>query len=178
MKKFIVISFAFLLAGTVCAGQRLADIRPGFPCDEIPQIEERLGSIALEAEDTNGISKYRGTEEGFEATVEYHCDMGQLTEQKIIFTSTTKSDAYQIAGVLRKRLAENLGEPIHDGLNLEIWRTFMFGFLGADLDYLSSVVVWGRKKEDVMLLVTETEDKHWVITISQGSSKTEYILNS
>ena len=54
----------------------------------------------------------------------------------------------------------------------------MFGFLGADLDYLNSVVVWGKAKEDVMLLVRETEDKRWEVTISQGSSKTEYILNS
>ena len=54
----------------------------------------------------------------------------------------------------------------------------MFGILGADLDYLTSVVVWGREKEDVMLLVRETEEKLWVVIISQGSSKMEYILNS
>ena len=54
----------------------------------------------------------------------------------------------------------------------------MFGILGADLDYLTSVVVWGRSKEDVMLLVKRTEEKVWVITVSQGSSKTEYIFNS
>ena len=56
--------------------------------------------------------------------------------------------------------------------------SMLFGFLGADLDYLTSVVVWGRAKEDVMLLVRKTEDKHWVVSISRGSSKMEYILNS
>ncbi len=53
----------------------------------------------------------------------------------------------------------------------------LFGILGADLDYLTSVVVWGKEKKDVMLLVRETEDKSWVVIISQGSSKIEYILN-
>ena len=101
-----------------------------------------------------------------------------MTEQEIIITSTTQSNAYQIANELRKELAKYMGEPIHDGLNLRAWRKMIFGFLGADLDYLTSVVVWGRAKEDVMLLVRETEDKLWVIIISQGSSKMEYILNS
>ena len=54
----------------------------------------------------------------------------------------------------------------------------IFGFLGADLDYLTSVVVWGRAKEDVMLSVRETEDKLWMVIISQVSSKMAYILNS
>lgn len=178
MNKIIVSSLASLLVGTVCAGQRLADIQPGFPCDGIPQIEKSLGSVELAAQDTNGISKYTGTQGGVEATVVYHCDKGQLTKQEIIFTSTTQSNAYEIANQLRKELAKNLGEPIHDGLNLRVWRKMMFGILGADLDYLTSVVVWGRAKEDVMLILKETEDKFWVITISQGSSKMEYILNS
>lgn len=43
---------------------------------------------------------------------------------------------------------------------------------------LTSVVVWGRKNTDVMLLVREIEDSHWEVIISQGSAKTEYILNS
>ncbi|MFC1681614.1 hypothetical protein ACFL1S_07535 [Pseudomonadota bacterium] len=178
MNKIIVSLLASLLVITVCAGQRVADIRPGFPCDGIPQLEKRLGSVELAAQDTNGTSKYTGTQGGFEATVVYHCDKGQLTEQEIIFTSATQSNAYQIAHKLRKELAKDLGEPIHDGLNLSVWRKMMFGILGADLDYLASVVVWGRAKEDVMLLVRETEDKLWMITISQGSSKMEYILNS
>ena len=178
MNRIIVFLFGSLLVGTVCAGQRLADIQPGFPCDGIPQVEKRLGSVELAAQNANGISKYKGTEGGVEATIVYHCDKGRLAEQQIIFTSTTQSNAYQIANELRKELAKNLGDPIHDGLNLSAWKKMMFGILGADLDYLTSVVVWGRAKEDVMLLVRETEDKLWVITISQGSSKMEYILNS
>lgn len=178
MKKIIVFLLASLLVGTVCAGQRLVDIQPGFSCDGIPQVEKRLGSVELAAQDANGISKYMGTQGGVEATVVYHCDQGRLTEQEIIFTSTTQSKAYRIANEQRKELAKNLGEPIHDGLNLGVWRKMMFGILGADLDYLTSVVVWGREKEDVMLLVRETEDKRWEVTISQGSSKMEYILNS
>ena len=178
MTKIIAFLFASLLVGTVFAGQRMADIQPGFPCDGIPQVEKRLGSVELSAQNTDGISKYKGTQGGVEATIVYHCDKGKLTEQEIIVTSTTQSNAYQIANKLRKELAKNLGEPIHDGLNLKVWRKMMFGILGADLDYLTSVVVWGKAKEDVMLLVSETEDKIWVITISQGSSKMEYILNS
>lgn len=178
MNKVIVFLLASLLVGTVCAGQRLADIQPGFPCGNIPQVEKGLGSVELAAQDKNGISKYTGTQGGVEVTVVYHCDKGQLTEQEIIFTSTTQSNAYQIANELRKEIAKSLGEPVHDGLNLGVWKKMKYGMLGADLDYLTSVVVWGRAKEDVMLLVRETEDKLWVITISQGSSKMEYILNS
>jgi len=177
MKKIIALLLASLLVGTVCAGQRLADIQPGFPCGEIPQVEKRLGSVELAAQGADGISKYTGTQGGVEATVVYHCDHGLLTEQKIIFTSTTQSNAYRIANEQSKELAKNLGDPIHDGLNLGSLRKIMYGVLGADLDYLTSVVVWGRAKEDVMLLVSETEDKHWEVTISQGSSKMEYVLN-
>jgi len=178
MKTIIALLLAALLVGTVCAGQRRADIQPGFPCQGIPQVEKRLGSAELAAQDANGISKYSGTQGGVEATIVYHCDQGRLTEQKIIFTSTTQSKAYRIADEQRKELAKNLGEPIHDGLNLGAWRKLMFGILGADLDYLTSVVVWGKAKEDVMLSVRETEDKGWEVIISQGSSKMEYILNS
>ncbi len=178
MKNIIALLLASLLVGTVCAGQRrLADIQPGFPCDGIPQVEKRLGSVELLAQDANGISKYTGTLGWVEATVVYHCDQGRLTEQEIIFTTTAQNKAYRIANEQRKELAKNLGEPIHDGLNLGAWRKMMFGILGADMDYLTSVVVWGKAKEDVMLLVRETEDKRWEITISQGSSKMEYILN-
>ncbi|WP_177420464.1 hypothetical protein [endosymbiont of Lamellibrachia barhami] len=178
MNKVITFLLAYLLVGTVYPGQRLADIQPGFPCDGIPHVEKSMGSVELATQDTNGISKYTGTQGGVEATVVYHCDQGRLTEQEIIFISTTQSMAYQIANEQRKELAKDLGEPIHDGLNLGVWRKMIFGILGANLDYLTSVVVWGRAKEDVMLLVRETEDKLWVITISQGSSKIEYILNS
>ncbi|MGB5569717.1 MAG: hypothetical protein WBM81_10485 [Sedimenticolaceae bacterium] len=178
MNRIIAFLIASLLFGTVCAGQRLEDIQSGFPCDGIPLVEKSLGSVELATQNPNGIRKYKGTHGGFEATVVYHCDQGRLTEQEIILTSTTQSKAYQIANEQSKELAKNLGEPIHDGLNLVVWRKMMFGFLGADLDYLTSVIVWGRAKEDVMLLVRETEDKLWVITISQGSPKIEYILNS
>ena len=178
MNKIIAFLLAFLLVGSVSAGQRLADLQPGFPCDRILQVERGLGSVELATQDTNGISKYTGIQGGVEAIIVYHCEQGLLTEQEIIFTSTTQSKAYQIANEQRKELAKNLGEPIFNGLNLGVWRKMMSGFLGADLDYLTSVVVWGRAKEDVMLLVRETEDKLWVITISQGSSKIEYILNS
>jgi len=178
MKKIIALLLVSLLVGTVCAGQRrLADVQPGFHCDGIPQVEKRLGSVELAAQDADGISKYTGTQGGVEATVVYHCDQGRLTEQEIIFTTTAQKKAYRIANEQRKELAKKLGEPIHDGLNLQAWRKMMFGILGADLDYLTSVVVWGKAKEDVMLLVRETEDKRWEITISQGSSKMEYILN-
>jgi hypothetical protein len=178
MNRIIVFLLASLLVGTVCAEHRLGDIQPGFPCEGIPQLEKSLGSVELAAQDRNGISKYKGTHGGVEVTVVYHCDKGQLTEQEIIYTSPSQSNAYRIANELRKELAKNLGEPIHDGLNLGVWKKMKFGMLGADLDYLTSVVVWGREKEDVMLLVRETEDEFWVITISQGSSKMEYILNS
>ncbi len=178
MNKVIIFLLASLLAGTGGAGQRLGDIQPGYPCDAIPQLEKRLGSVELAAQDKNGISRYSGAQGGVEVTVVYHCDKGQLTEQEIIFASTTQSNAYLIANKLREELAKDLGEPIHDGLNLRVWRKMMFGILGADLDYLTSVVVWGRTKEDVMLLVRETEDKSWVVIMSQGSSKLEYILNS
>ena len=178
MKVMIALSLVSLLVGTVCAGPRLTDIRPGFPCDGIPQVEKRLGSVELAAQDANGIRKYKGMQGTAEATIVYHCDQGRLTEQEVIFTSTTQSKAYRIANEQRKELSKHLGEPIHDGLNLGVWRKLMFGILGADLDYLTSVVVWGKAKEDVMLLVRETENKDWEVTISQGSSKMEYILNS
>ncbi|MBF0264276.1 MAG: hypothetical protein HQL46_03325 [Gammaproteobacteria bacterium] len=178
MNKIIAFLLASLLAGTAYAEQRLTDIQPGFPCAEIPQVEKRLGSKELAVQDTKGISKYTGTQGGAKVTVVYHCDKGQLAELEIIFMSTAKSNAYQMANELRIELAKYLGKPIHDGFNLTTSRTMMFGFLGADLDYLTSVVVWGSAKEDVMLLVRETEDKLWEIIISQGSSKMEYILNS
>ncbi len=177
MKNVIAVLLVSLLVGTVCAGQRLTDIQPGFPCDAISQVEKRLGSVELAAQNTNGVSKYSGTQEGVEVTVVYHCDQGRLYEQKIIFTSTTESEAYRIADEQRQELARRLGDPIHDGMNLSVLRRIMFGFMGADLDYLTSIVVWGRAKEDVMLLVREIEDKRWEITLSQGSSKTEYIYN-
>ena len=178
MKKIITLVLAFLITETVCAGQRLTDIQPGFPCIRIPQVEKRLGSVLLAAQDENGISKYTGTQSGVDATVVYYCDQGRLTVQEITFTSTTQNKARLIADEQRQKIIKHLGEPIHDGLNLRVWKKMLFGILGADLDYLTSVVVWGREKEDVMLLIRETEDNHWEVIVSQGSSKIEYILNS
>lgn len=178
MNRFIAFLLASLLAGTVCAGQRLSDIRPGFPCDGIPQLEKSLGSVELTARDADGTSRYKGTQGGVEATVVYHCDNGKLVEQEIIVMSGSQGDAFKTANALGQQLVGYLGKPLHDGLNLQTWRKMMFGILGADLDYLTSVVVWGRADEDVMLLVKETEDRRWMIIISQGSSKMEYILNS
>ena len=90
----------------------------------------------------------------------------------------TREEAYRFAREQRAELSKRLGEPIHDGLDLAGWRQLYFRFMGADLDYLTIVVVWGRAKEDAMLMVRETETKKWQVTISQGSSKVEYILNS
>ena len=178
MKKIVLFLIASLLTVTAHAGPRLTDVHPGFPCEGIEQVENRLGSVEVAVPDANGISQYRGTEGGTEVTVVYHCEHGWLAEQEIIFKSDTRSEIYRIADAQRKELVKRLGEPIHDGLNLGAWNKMMFGFLGADLDYLTSVVVWGREKADVMLLVRKIEENHWEVIITQGSSKTEYILNS
>ncbi len=50
--------------------------------------------------------------------------------------------------------------------------------MGADLEYLSSVVVWGKSEEDTIILIRETESNQWEVSVSRGSSKWEYILNS
>lgn len=67
---------------------------------------------------------------------------------------------------------------MHDGPQLATWRRLLFGALGADLDYLTAVVVWGRADEDLMLSVREAAENRWQVSISQGSSKLEYIINS
>ena len=178
MKIIIVFLLSTLLVEAVCAEQRLSDIRPGVTCDTIPETEKRLGSVELSIQDAKGISKYTGTHGGKKATIVYHCDKGRLTEQKIIVISTTRDEAYRFANEQKIELTKRLGDPIHDGLDLNIWKKLFFGFVGADLDYLTGVVVWGRAKEDAMLLVKETGTNLWEISISQGSSKLEYILNS
>ncbi len=178
MKEILAFLLLCQLAGPLLAEPRLMEIRPGSPCERIAQLEERLGSVVLSAQDGDGISKYRGTQGGVETTVVYHCDQGRLTRQQIIFTSATGSSAYRIADEQRGVLAAKLGEPVHDGLNLPTWRKLLYGFLGADLDYLTSVVVWGRADEDFMLLLRDAGEKGWEIIISQGNSKSEYILNS
>lgn len=178
MKTVILFLLSSLLVEAVYAEQRLSDIRPGVPCDKIQEIEKHLGSLELAVDDSKGISKYTGTQGGKKATIEYHCDEGRLTEQTIIVTTTTRDEAYRFANEQKTELITHLGDPIHDGLDLGIWKRLIFGFMGADLDYLTGVVVWGRAKEDAMLLVKEIDSNLWKIYISQGSSKLEYILNA
>ncbi len=178
MSKIFAFFLTFLLVGSVSAAQRLTDIQPGFSCDGIAQLEESLRSVELSTDVASGISKYSGRQGGVEATVVYYCDQGRLIKQEIIFTSATRNEANQNASEQKNKLTQTLGEPIHDGLNIGVFRRMLFGFLGADLDYLTSVIVWGKTIEDVMLSVMETEDKQWVVTISQGRSKMEYILSS
>lgn len=156
----------------------MADIRPGMPCDTIPALERQLGSRQLKEQDSSGVSEYRGTQGGREARIVYQCTEGSLTEQTVVVVVASRDEAYRYANERKALLARRLGDPIHDGLDLAAWRKLLFGFLGGDLDYLTSVVVWGRADEDVMLSVTEVGGKLWQVSISQGSSKLEYITNS
>jgi len=178
MNKFALILISSLIALPVHAEARLTDVRLGIPCNSIPEIEKRLGSSELTTDDPGGINKYSGTHGGEKATVIYHCSEKKLTEQTIIVTTTSREQAYRFAQAQKTELAGHLGDPIHDGLKLALWKRLFFGFLGADLDYLSAVVVWGRATEDVMILIRETDVNLWQVFISQGSSKLEYILNS
>ena len=178
MKIIVFFLLSSLIVETIYADQRLSDIRPGIPCDEILETEKRLGSVELAVNDGEGISNYIGIQEGQKVTIVYRCDKGRLIEQKIIFASTSRDEAYRLANEQKTKLTERFGDPIHDGLELSIWKKFYFGFVGADLDYLTSVVVWGREKEDAMLLIQETETNLWEVSISQGSTKLEYILNN
>ena len=178
MKIHIFFLLSLLMAGAACAGQRLWDIHPGDPCGKIPEIEKDLGSIELAIDEATGISKYSGIQEGEKATIEYQCDNGRLTEQRIVITTTSQDAAFRLANAQKTALSRRLGEPIHDGLTLGTWQKLFTCFTGADLDYLSLVVVWGRADEDVMLLIRETGTNLWQISISQGKSKIEYILNS
>ena len=178
MSKLAPALLLFLTALSVHGGERLADIRPGIPCNAIPALERQLGSIELTEQESAGISEYRGTHGGREARIVYQCSEGSLTEQTVIVTALTRAEAYRLADEQTVELSKRLGRPIHDGLNLPGWRKLLFGFLGGDLDYLTAVVVWGRADEDVMLSLKEIGGKLWQISISQGSSKLEYITNS
>lgn len=178
MKIIAFFLLASLMIEAVYAEQRLSDIRPGLPCDQAQEAEKRLGSLNLSSDDSNGISRYTAIYRGKKATIVYRCDKGLLTELTIIVTSTTRDEAYQFANEQKIELIKRLGDPIHDGLGLSIWKRFYYGFMGADLDYITSIVVWGREKEDTMLSVRESEPNLWEVHISQGSSKLEYILNS
>jgi len=178
MRIIVIFLLSLLMVDAVCAGQRLSDIRPGDPCDEIVEIEKRLGSSESASNDAKGVSRYTGTHGGKEATIVYRCDEGLLDEQTIVVTTSTQDEAYRFANEQKAEISRRLGNPIHDGLELGTWRRLFFGFLGADLDYLVRVVVWGRAKEDPMLSVTEVGENRWEVSVSQGSSKTEYIFNS
>ncbi|MCU7878933.1 MAG: hypothetical protein KZQ84_19430 [Candidatus Thiodiazotropha sp. (ex Lucinoma borealis)] len=178
MKTIVFLLLASLIIAEVYAEERLSDIRLGTSCNMIPETEKRLGSIELAVDDSNGIRKYSGTFEGKKATIVYYCNDGRLTEQTVIITSATQDEAYRFANEQKASLILRLGDPIHDGLSLGIGRRIFFGILGADLDYLTRVVVWGRAKEDTMLEIKEIGNELWEVSISQGSSKLAYILNS
>lgn len=178
MHKFALILFLLLSGLSVHGQERLADIRPGAPCAAILELEQRLGSAQLSAQNANGISRYSGIQGGREAEIRYHCVDGSLTEQTVIVQTASRDEAYRFAHAQKIELARRLGDPIHDGLNLAAWRKLLFGILGGDLDYLTAVVVWGRADEDVMLSVREIDANLWQVSISQGRSKLEYIINS
>jgi len=176
----IIVSFLLLLlvAEAVCAKQRMLDIRPGDSCDRVSDMEKQMGSHEFTSHDAKGIRKFNGIHGGEEATIVYLCEKGVVVEQKVIVMSATREVAYRFAEEQEAEFTKHLGEPIHDGLTLGIWERLLFGFKGADLDYITSVVLWGRAKEDIMLFIRETGASEWEVTISQGSSKMEYILNS
>jgi len=178
MNKVIPVLFALLITFSVHGEERLAAVRLGTPCEEIRDIERRLGSVELSGDNATGISEYSGTHGGKKAKIVYRCATGVLAEQTIVVTAASRDEAYQFADTQKVELSMRLGDPLHDGLQLAAWRKMLFGFLGADLDYLTAVVVWGRANEDVMLSVTESATNLWQVSISQGSSKQEYILNS
>jgi len=178
MNRILLSLFLLVAIKAVHADPRLVDVRPGMPCDKVPEIEKRLGSLESSVDYSKGIMRYQGTLGGEKAVILYHCEQGKLTELKMIVTSSTQEEALRFAGAQKAELTEVLGKPIHDGLDLKFWEKFYFGFMGADLDYLSSVVVWGKTEEDTMILIRETANNQWEVSVSRGSSKWEYILNS
>ncbi|MCP3868184.1 MAG: hypothetical protein GY703_08850 [Gammaproteobacteria bacterium] len=177
--KLIVFNLlALWMLGTAGANQRLLELKPGISCEKIPVLESRLGSIQQTHPVADGSLHYSGTQKGVPATVRYQCSEGQLVEQKITITVPSREEAYRIADEQKAELSRYFGEPVHDGLDMPLWRHFLHGFLGADLDYLTTVVVWGTADQDAMLSVKETKSRQWEICISQGSPKLEYRLNS
>jgi len=178
MNRFLLSLFLLVAIAAVHADQRLVDARPGMPCDKVPEIEKRLGSLESSADYSKGILSYQGTQGGEKAVIQYRCEKEKLTELKIIVASSTQEGALRFARAQTTELTELLGKPIHDGLDLKFWEKFYFGFMGADLDYLSSVVVWGKTEGDTMILIRETASNQWEVSVSRGSSKWEYILNS
>ncbi len=178
MSKIVLTLLLLIAIEAAYADQRLADVRPGMPCDKVPEIEKRLGSLESSVDYSTGIMRYQGTQGVEKAVILYHCEKEKLTELKIIVATSTREGALRFARVQKKELIEHLGEPVHDGLDLKFWKRLYFGFMGADLEYLSSVVVWGKSEEDTIILIRETESSQWEVSVSRGSSKWEYILNS
>lgn len=178
MYKVALILFPLLITLSVHSEERLADVRLGTPCENISEIEQQLGSVELTLHTPAGISEFSGIQGGKKAKIIYRCAGGNLTEQTVIITTASRDEAYRFAHAQIVEISRRLGDPIHDGLRLATWRKLLFGILGADLDYLTTVVVWGRADEDVMLLVSEVGENLWQVSISQGSSKLEYIINS
>ncbi len=133
MKITVFFLLSSLIVEAVCAEQRLLDIRPGVPCSKILETEKRLGSLESTVHDAQGNRKYSGTQGGKKATILYHCDKGLLAEQTIVVISSTRDEAYRFANEQKIELSKHLGDPIHDGLDLDIWKKLYFGFMGADL---------------------------------------------
>ena len=156
----------------------MSDISPGAACGRILQLEQGLGSSVLSDHGPAGVTRYAGTQGGREATVEYLCEIGKQAEQGDSVTFTSHDEALRFASEQKRELTRHLGEPLHDGLDLGLWQRLLLGFKGADLDYLTSVVVWGKGKDDALLQVRQTGDSLWEISVSRGISKMEYILNS
>ena len=178
LKISVLVLFSFLIVESIHAEQRLWDIRLGDPCGNIAETESQLGSLKLSTDTEEGISRFSGTHDGMNATIVYRCVKELLVEQRIIVTGISLDEANRFANEQQIKLADRFGKPIHNGLDLNFWKKLFFGFMGADLDYLTRVIVWGRAKHDAMLLIEDVGTNLWQITISQGSSKSEYVLNS
>ncbi len=177
MRRAIFNSLLALLIETANAGHPLSDVRLGILCDEIAASQTRGELLDSTYHGGQRIMRYTGTLGGQKATIIYRCDEERLTEHIIMVAHTSRDEAYRFTEEQKKDLMERLGEPIHDGLELSIWKRFYFGFMGADLDYLTRIVVWGKTKEDAMLSIGESESARWQVSVSQGSSKTEFLLN-
>ncbi len=177
MRRVIFFSLLALIIEAANAGHTLSDVRLGIPCDEIAAAKTRGELLDSTDHGTQRIMRYSGIQGGRKATIIYRCDDERLAEHIITVAHTSRDDAYRFAEEQKTELTERLGEPIHDGLELSIWKRFYFGFMGADLDYLTRVVAWGKTKEDVMLSIGETESTRWEVSVSQGSSKREFLLN-
>ena len=178
MRRCAFLLCCLLFPLTAPGADRIADLRPGVACERIPGIEQSLGSIALGDRGEGSELSYRGIQGARTAMISYHCVAGALAEQRILVVVDSREEALGFADAQRRELVRRLGDPIHDGLRLPTWRKLLYGFLGADLDYLTAVVIWGNRDEDPMLRLSQTDAQQWQVSISQGSSKLEYIINS